>query len=207
MHSRSFTKTLAIALCCLLAPALLALADNTPSEGAAETAPETSPVEQSVETAAIPEIGILAPPLSLPNVTGEHFLLGEHTGQRALPQNRRVVILDFFTMDCVPCRREIPHLRQITAGHEDVIVRFVSLDPYHRANEVAGYCGEMQLNPTEVLLDIYQVAAERWGIKQEEGALVPLCIVIGPDGIIRESIYGFPEAEFQERVERAIRGE
>lgn len=150
-------------------------------------------------------VGDKAPSLALWTLTGEHFILGDYVGAKAQPKDRRVVVIDFFATWCVPCEAEIPKLQAFDKKHGDkLIVRYISVDKPEDTPLVEKFAEKLGMNKQEVLLDFYHVAAERWDVKKNGQIAVPFCVVVGPDGTVRDVIEGFPD-DFERRLQKAVK--
>lgn len=81
------------------------------------------PVYQSLEryydASVRTQIGAPAPEYSIPNTNDEARSLADHNG--------KVVLLDFWASWCVPCRKAIPHLKELDETYKDNGLEIVSI--------------------------------------------------------------------------------
>lgn len=133
-------------------------------------------------------VGEVAPPFVLRNTGGEFRSLGElcYAGEEKPGKPRSVVVLDFFSVDCEPCKREMPSFLKIAREFKGKRVQFflVCVDPASRDNDLKTLLKDKGVD-CEVLLDMYKVAFERFKIKS-----VPRTLVIAKDRKICEDIAG-----------------
>ncbi len=75
------------------------------------------------------EVGVVAPGFSLENLSGEKVKLEDFRG--------KVVLLDFWSTRCPPCRKAMPHLQELHEKYKDkgLVVVGVSLDVNKRVVE------------------------------------------------------------------------
>lgn len=75
----------------------------------------------------------IAPDFAAVDESGTPFRLSEHRGQ--------VVLITFFATWCVPCVKELPHLRQLYELHKDkgLLVVVISLEGVDGAAEVRSF--------------------------------------------------------------------
>ena len=101
----------------------------------ADGPPAPTVVSEIPAQADVPELADSLPEFSLAN------LAGEPTSIASWPD--RAMIVNFWATWCVPCRREIPLLKEFQTANPDVQVVGIAVD---RAEPVASYAAEAQFN-------------------------------------------------------------
>lgn len=116
-----------------------------------------------------PEIGQAAPDFTLENLDGESVQLDQFRG--------KVVFLNFWSTLCVPCREEMPLLKEFAREQSaGAVVLGVNLDDPR--DQVARFVEQEDLN-FPVLLDTGGAVAREYCIRA-----YPTTIVINPTGKI-----------------------
>ena len=64
----------------------------------------------AIRQTSVPQVGFLAPPFALTELTGQTVHLSDYQG--------RVVLLNFWAYWCPPCRAEIPDLNAYYLAHQ-----------------------------------------------------------------------------------------
>jgi len=181
-----------IVLATVLTPFLLCLGGN-----------ETNQVSGAVQGGAGKTnlVGEMAPVFVLRNTGGDFRSLGElcYAGEEKPGKPRSVVVLDFFSVDCEPCKREMSSFLKIAREFRGKRVQFflVCVDPASRDNDLKTLMKDKEVD-CEVLLDMYKVAFEKFKIKS-----VPRTLVIAKDRKICEDIAGAHD-DFEATLRRAI---
>jgi len=133
-----------------------------------------------------------APDFSLKNINGEIITLSEFRG--------KVVLIDFWTTWCKPCRMGIPDLiaMQNEYGKDDFIVIGVSLD--RQPASVPRFTKQMGIN--------YQIVYGFGNsIVQDYGNItsIPATFIVNRDGCITKKLVGLhPKAELQRIIQPLI---
>ena len=78
------------------------------------------------------QTGTTAPNFEGTLLSGEKFSLGDHIG-------KDLVVLNFFTTDCAPCREEIPGLNAFYAAHKDDHVVVLGVDAIENPEHTKAY--------------------------------------------------------------------
>ncbi len=151
-------------------------------------------------------VGTLAPSHILPTFQGNQYLdLAKlyYPGQEKPREPRSVVVLNFMSLACAPCRRELPVFRDLLRAaiertkSSGVPIRcfVVSLDPLSQKEKLRQYLVEQGLDlDAEVLLDPYRMAAKKFGLLNgAKDVIIPRTIAISPYGRITADIVGFCE--------------
>lgn len=115
---------------------------------------------------------------------------------------RSVVVLSFFGLDCVPCRKDLPDFKAVAAHCreqlEGVTCFLVSTDPLRRKQELKAFIEEQGI-PCDVLLAPYTNAYAGLGVQS-----IPHTLVIARDGTVAHEIKG-AVTDYRQRLTRAIK--
>lgn len=119
-------------------------------------------------------VGAAAPDFSLPGLTGESIRLSDLRGQ--------VVLVNFWTTWCPPCREEMPALQQVyeRLGERGLVVLGVNWTQVDDPQAVEPFARELGLT-FPILLDRYGAVSEE--LYQILG--LPTSILIDRDGTVR----------------------
>ncbi len=148
--------------------------------------------------------GSKAPAFTLQNLAGEYIFLRDYCGVKLrkpwLHKTKYVVVLSFFATWCVPCQREIPHLMEVQRRLADQHVKFFLIDVGEKHEKVAPFIkGKKYTLP--VLLDPYQVAAQKYGAHT-----LPRLVVIDKNGLVQKYNIGFDnKPDFTDELEGFIK--
>jgi len=130
-----------------------------------------------------PPEGQPAPDIQASLMSGGTFTLSEHSG--------KVVILDFWSTTCGPCRRSLPALQTVYEKVKDggeVEIVSVSLDKGNRqqnpADVVTRYMKKNTLS-FPVILDLQNALASAYTVES-----IPTMVIIGPDGQVKHTAVG-----------------
>jgi cytochrome c biogenesis protein CcmG/thiol:disulfide interchange protein DsbE len=143
-------------------------------------------------TAAAPagngEIGSQAPVYELADLTGQTVSSETFAG--------KVVIVDFWTTWCPPCRQEIPHFVQLQSKYRDQGLAIVGLSlDAGGAKDVAPFAEEYDVNYT-MLVGADEVAKAFGGVVS-----IPTTFVIDRQGKIVKRFIGYTAPEvFEETI-------
>ena len=143
----------------------------------------------SPEEATLTEVGQVAPPIELTTLAGDTFDLATLRG--------RVVLVNFWTTWCPPCREEMPHLR------DEIWARFgarddfamVSIARQETAEKIAPFVAEYGYS-WPFAPDVDRAVFARYA-----DAYIPRNYVIGRDGAIAYQGQGYEEKDFAAMVE------
>jgi peroxiredoxin len=136
-------------------------------------------------------VGRTAPAFRLPRVGGGEVALAD-----AL-RGKRVLLINFWNIDCAPCQKELPALRKLYGELKDRGLEVVTINTMDPEDRIAAYLQSSPL-PFAVL-----VGRERRGSTVERQYRVPAYpanYLIGPDGKVRWRNAGFDE----EALRRAL---
>ncbi len=138
------------------------------------------------------EVGKDAPSFVLSTSKGAREYLRVWNGWKLMkPYKNNVrhrVILSFWSTTCAPCMKEIPELHKFAKAHEkdSLKVFLINLDKDPMA-EIDKFATEKGWT-LPVLLDPYQNAAKRYGVKK-----IPTLFVLSPTGQIEYAFTGIPD--------------
>lgn len=149
---------------------------------------------QSVAEAPLP--GTDAPRFWASNLDGTDFYLSRKVGDKARPNEKKPVVLSFFTTTCIPCRQEIPFLDSLQAEFPRVTIYLVNVG--EEPQIVKNYIQKMQYK-LPVLLDRYGQVAKKYN-----ATITPTLVVIDTDGRIVFFERGFRTGE-KDKIRQEIR--
>ena len=125
-----------------------------------------------------PPVGGPAPAFVLPDVQGRPARLGDYKG--------RTVVLNFWAFWCDTWKAEMPSLEELAGRQDEMNFRLVAVSvDGTRLSEFARRAGTAALFP--VLLDAGGRVSARYRVHH-----VPTLVIIGPDGVVRFTAYGYP---------------
>lgn len=130
--------------------------------------------------------GNVAPDFALPALDGQEVRLSDYRG--------KIVILDFWTTWCKPCKLELPHFIELYEefGKEDLEIIGVSLDRTG-SRELAAFVRYWKI-PYIIVLGNNDVVQSYGGIRG-----IPTTFVIDREGNIFRKYVGYREKEVFER--------
>lgn len=101
------------------APATPTVEEQTPTKESAEPTPQS---HDQTDTEKVATKGEAAPDFSLEGLDGKTYTLADFKG--------KVLMLDFFTTDCIYCTDELPEIERIGKAEKDLVIVHVSIgDP------------------------------------------------------------------------------
>ena len=131
------------------------------------------------ESKASPFLGKAVPAFDLPTLTGERVSNVSTAG--------KTVIINFWNTWCVPCRQELPALKQFYAQHQsdpNVVMIGIVRDPQESTKTIKQYVADEGMQWT-IALDPGDQAALDFGTRGQ-----PETIAVAPDGLVTASYYG-----------------
>ncbi len=161
---------------------------SIPGEMFIEAAPTVVPVRATgAQASALGEavrVGSYAPDFTLEDLDGNIHSLGEHQDQ--------VVLLNFWTTWCPPCKEEMPALQEVYERYQGqgFLVLGVNWTAIDDPDLVPTYVEELGLS-FPILLDIDSIVSEE--LYQLLG--LPTSVFVGRDGIVREVYIGAMELD------------
>jgi cytochrome c biogenesis protein CcmG/thiol:disulfide interchange protein DsbE len=123
-----------------------------------------------------PRPGATAPPLQLPTLDGDRFILGDLRGD--------VVVINFWATWCVPCRLEMPELQRLYESQRDTGLRVVGVNLGESASTAQQWVDDLGLT-FDIVLDRDGYAATLYQLRGQ-----PSTYVVDPDGVITQVFYG-----------------
>jgi len=121
-----------------------------------------------------------APDFSLTSIDGELVRLSALRG--------KIVLLDFFYIDCPPCKAEISELKQVDDAYGDeVVIISIDVNPQDSVDALKDFREQMGMTWT-IVRDTENVAG-KYGI-----FAVPTLLIIDKEGYIRSRHIGYTEA-------------
>jgi thiol-disulfide isomerase/thioredoxin len=132
-----------------------------------------------------------APEFVLLNVDGDTVMLSDYAG--------KVVLINIWATWCPPCRVEIPDIAELYDEYKDngLVALGISLDEVNAeftVDDLAAASAELGVN-YPVLLGTESVAEAY--ISKAGG--IPETYIIGPDGLVKDFIYGMTDRKTLER--------
>ena len=154
-----------------------------------------SPDQLQAQTGSVPKEGFTAPDFALSLLDGGEISLSELRG--------KVVLVNFWTSWCPPCRKEMPAIESVYRSYNDMglVVIGLNLTAQDSKQAAASFAQEVGVTfPIALDLDnsvgiLYRVTA------------LPTTFFIDRKGVIRSVIVGGPmsEAVIQSKVEELFR--
>ena len=142
--------------------------------------------------------GDAAPRFFLYDTTGKMVFLKEHCGKSKNP--KKAIILDFFSTDCGPCKREMPHLARLYRKNKNKGLMLVIVGFRQRSEMLKPYFKKNRLQDLLVLTDIYGVVSKKYGVKS-----LPRTVVLDGDCKVRE-LYRGETKGFRKKLKSAVAG-
>ena len=155
--------------------------------------------------------GATAPAPILVTMDGQYIHLAKfyYPGAEKPREPRSVVVLNFMGLKCAPCRKELPLFLEVVRGaaksetiqQSGVGFRYfvISTDPLSTKEALRAFLVEQGIDPdSEVLLDPYRKAAEKFGVNG-----IPRTLVISPRGRIVADIAG-AAADYKTTLRKGI---
>jgi len=142
-----------------------------------------------------PLVGKPAPEFELPSLEGKSVKLSDYLGTN-------VMVLDFWTTWCGPCRRGLPAVSRVAGEFADRGVVFFAVNQGEDAEKVKRFLEENKLQFT-VLMDRDGSVGKSYGVRG-----IPQTVVIGRDGRISAVHVGFgsgSEKQLRQELEKAVR--
>ena len=133
------------------------------------------------------------PALEFKDIQGRHVRLGDFRG--------KVVLINFWATWCPPCRKEIPDLIRLQRQYRNRGLRVIGVTyPPQKLGEVRRFVRRAKVN--------YPIGlgSEKMKLLFTESENLPMTIVIGRDGTIRDIIDGIllPE-EFEQKIKPLLK--
>jgi len=164
------------------------------SLGALTGCSNDGPSTMSAEDLGFQEIQVPAPDFTLETLDGGQATLSSFRG--------KPVLMNFWALNCPPCREEMPFLDAAAAQYEGQIV-IMAIDIGDSQQSVADYFGDATLSMT-VPLDIQGIAAANYSV-----GYTPTTFLVDADGVVRYVKVG-PFANLEQvsaAIELVLQGE
>jgi len=131
--------------------------------------------------------GEKAPDFVLKDVSGHTVRLSDYRG--------KIVVINFWATWCAPCLAEMPELSRLQKDHRDNGLQVIGVTyGRHRPREVMRTVRKLKIGYPVVLAP--KALASRYGV----GEVLPVTIVVGRDGVIRNRFLGTLEPEEFEKI-------
>jgi thiol-disulfide isomerase/thioredoxin len=122
-------------------------------------------------------------------------------------ESEGVVVLDFMSLTCVPCRKKLPIFLETVReaaqkAPEGMKIHYflVSLDPLSAKEKLREFMVQQNVKvESELLLDPYHRSAAKFTVKS-----IPRTFVISAKGIIVCDIGGTTDEQYREELKRGI---
>ena len=168
-----------LAVLCFAGSALILIAAGLPDRAALNVL-----FSLSDGRAVAPEVGALAPPLTLTTLEGETLSTSTLTD--------KIVILNYWATWCAPCWVEMPALQELSERYPDVVT-VLGINAGESTGEVEAWRDHFSLT-FPLLLDPTGAAARDYRLRGQ-----PTTVIVAPGGIIFEIIYGPADIHALER--------
>ncbi|MFH1096515.1 MAG: redoxin domain-containing protein [Candidatus Desantisbacteria bacterium] len=107
---------------------------------------------------------------------------------------RNVLVLSFFDTACEPCRKEMPHLYELSQKYQDEAVGVYLVNIDKTASEVVEDFVKKNNITLPVLLDPYGIqTGEKYGVLVNQIAKIPKVVLISKNGYIKKIYGGYKE--------------
>jgi peroxiredoxin len=136
-------------------------------------------------------VGKPAPDFKLDGLEGTSHTLAEAKGN--------VLLLDFWATWCVPCHVELPHLQELYKAQSSHGLKFFAVNAGDVKAAVAKYVADNKLD-VPILLDTDSKMADSF----QCGDSLPISVLVGKDGIVKNVFVGFKEGTTSEEIEKAV---
>lgn len=132
-------------------------------------------------------VGEVAPVFYAHKIGGGDFFLSKLVGDKARPDKKRPVVLNFFTTSCIPCRKEIPYIHTLKEEYTKFSIYLVNVG--ENESKVKKYISKMGYT-LPVLHDKYGVISKKY-----KSSVTPTFVIITEDGKIAYYKQGFKESD------------
>ena len=134
-----------------------------------------------------------APQLTFKDIHGRHVSLSDYRG--------KVVLINFWATWCPPCRAEIPDLIRLQHDYRSAGLQVIGITyPPQKLTTVRAFVRSLKMN--------YPVGlgTEKTKLRFSQSETLPMTVVIGKDGTVRDIIEGIllPE-EFEQKIKPLLK--
>ena len=127
-----------------------------------------------------------APTFFARTLTGESFFLSKKVGPEAREEDKKPIVLVFFTTSCIPCRVEIPIMMEFSDSLDNI--EFYLVNIAEDRGTVKKYINNRGYN-LPVLLDRYgMISSKRYNINKS-----PAVVIISKEGRLLYQKMGLPD--------------
>ena len=130
------------------------------------------------DRSSLPEKGFAAPDFTLETLDGPAMTLSDLRGQ--------VVLINFWTTWCPPCRAEMPAIQEVYDQYRDQGFTVLAVDLMESDAQVMDFVEEMELT-FPILMDRDEGVSERYRIKS-----IPTTYFVDRSGVIQDIVIGGP---------------
>ncbi|GAB4171919.1 MAG: hypothetical protein Kow00108_06490 [Calditrichia bacterium] len=140
-------------------------------------------------------IGKPAPTFVLPDLNNDYIFLRYFCGEKLKRsfkiknQQKNIVLLSFFASWCVPCKKEIPHLENISKNLQDKPVKLFLVNVGESKSKAMEFLDSLNVS-LPVLLDTYKKVSDQFKV-----STLPRLVLIDRNGIVRGYKIGYAESE------------
>ncbi len=154
-----------------------------------------APDQSQAQAGSVPKEGFTAPDFTLSLLDGGEITLSELRG--------KVVLVNFWTSWCLPCRQEMPAIESVYRSYKDIglVVIGLNLTAQDSKQEAAAFAQEVGVT-FPIALDLNNSVGNLYRV-----TALPTSFFIDRKGVIRSVIVGGPmsEAVIQSKVEELLR--
>jgi len=145
----------------------------------------------SVDSSAVEDdclkVEDVAPMFFTHKIGSGDFFLSKLVGDKALPDKKNPVVLNFFTTSCMPCRKEIPYIHTLHKEYPKYSIYLVNVG--ENESKVKKYISKMGYT-LPVLHDKYGVISKKY-----KALATPTFVIITEGGKISYYKRGFEETD------------
>ena len=125
-----------------------------------------------------------APTISLRDLQGKYFYLGDYAGAKKIERGNGV-ILSFFASWCTGCRNELPLVNSLVAELAGKGIKVVIVDVKEDADTIGAFLAELKVEKPVVLMDPTGEASDKYQVR-----FLPTTFFIRADGRVKDIIFG-----------------
>ena len=133
----------------------------------------------------------VAQDFSLTTLQGEQVSLSDYKG--------KIVILNFWTSWCGPCKEEMPHMQSFSDKHDDIEILAVNLTSMDLGLDTVKQFVEEYRLTFPILLDEEDVVGKQYNI-----LTIPTSYIIDPEGRIYREVIGPMDERMMEELVREL---
>ena len=150
----------------------------------------------------IAQVGKQAPPFALRDSTGKMYYLSDYCGASKKPQEKKILVVNFFATWCKPCKAELPLLEKLWNEKKAKGLDVVSIGFHEDEGKLLPF---LKQNPIKIplLMDRHGVAAEAYGVKG-----LPRTFLLDKDCMVKKEFRGaLPDMEtvLRQEIEKLLK--